>query len=121
MQTAYHKTIAALCWELVYHRLAQGALRQHWLETARRHMESALHTSGLSRAHLTLTTLTPSFCMGASCWSYESWKEAKTAFGRAHTDGHLRTENSSLACKIAFEQCRYDEVKRRFVRAQSNR
>ena len=37
-----HKTIAALCWELVYHRLVQGAVRQHWLETARRHIEVVL-------------------------------------------------------------------------------
>lgn len=37
-----HKIIAALCWELVYHRLVQGAVRQHWLETARRHIEVVL-------------------------------------------------------------------------------
>ncbi|MDN5882921.1 MAG: protein PelE, partial [Nitrosospira sp.] len=34
MRNGYHKTIAALCWELVYHGLAQGAVRQHWLQTA---------------------------------------------------------------------------------------
>ncbi|SFO23527.1 protein PelE [Nitrosospira briensis] len=42
MQHSYHKTIAALCWELVYHRLVQGAVRQHWLQTARHHMELVL-------------------------------------------------------------------------------
>ncbi len=42
MQHGYHKSIAALCWEMVYHRLAQGAVRQHWLQTARRHMERVL-------------------------------------------------------------------------------
>lgn len=41
-RAARHKTIAALCWELVYHRLVQGAVREHWLKTARRHMQSAL-------------------------------------------------------------------------------
>lgn len=42
MRNSYHETIAALCWELVYHRLAQGAVREHWLQAARRHMERVL-------------------------------------------------------------------------------
>ncbi|KIO49165.1 hypothetical protein [Nitrosospira sp. NpAV] len=42
MRNSHHKTIAALCWELVYHRLAQGAVREHWLQTARYHMELVL-------------------------------------------------------------------------------
>lgn len=41
-QRGCHETIAALCWELVYQRLAQGALRTHWLRTARRHLERVL-------------------------------------------------------------------------------
>ncbi|WON74276.1 protein PelE [Nitrosospira sp. Is2] len=54
-RNASHKTIAALCWELVYHRLVQGAVRQHWLATARRHIEFALmspdHVTGKVSGH----------------------------------------------------------------------
>lgn len=42
----YHKTISALCWELVYHHLVQGAARRHWLQAARHHIESVLDSSG---------------------------------------------------------------------------
>jgi hypothetical protein len=39
----HHKAIAALCWELVYHRLVQGAARRHWLQLARHHIEYVLN------------------------------------------------------------------------------
>ena len=38
----HHKAISALCWELVYHRLVQGAARRHWLQLARHHIEYVL-------------------------------------------------------------------------------
>lgn len=41
-QNISRQTIAALCWELVYHRLVHGAVREHWLRTARHHLESVL-------------------------------------------------------------------------------
>lgn len=44
-QNGYRKTIAALCWELVYHKLVQGAVRQHWLKNARVQMEIVLASS----------------------------------------------------------------------------
>lgn len=46
-QNACRKTIAALCWELVYHKLVQGAVRQHWLKNARTQMESVLTSSSI--------------------------------------------------------------------------
>ncbi|MEO8992704.1 MAG: protein PelE, partial [Nitrosospira sp.] len=46
LRNARHKAIAALCWELVYHRLVQGAVKQHWLQTARHHMEVVFASSG---------------------------------------------------------------------------
>ena len=37
-----HRQLAGWCWELVYNGLVQGAVRNHWLKTARQHAESAL-------------------------------------------------------------------------------
>ena len=47
-QNASRKTIAALCWELVYHKLVQGAVRQHWLKNARAQMEVVLTSSSIT-------------------------------------------------------------------------
>jgi hypothetical protein len=47
-QNACRKTIAALCWELVYHKLVQGAVRQHWLKNARTQMEVVLTSSSIT-------------------------------------------------------------------------
>lgn len=112
MQTAYHKTIAALCWELVYHRLAQGALREHWLQTARRHMESALHTSRAEPGTPDVDDPDSWFLYGRILLELRELEEAKTAFGRAHTDGIYEQKILPWLAEIAFEQCRYDEVKR---------
>jgi hypothetical protein len=46
-QNGYRKTIAALCWELVYQKLVQGAVRQHWLKNARAQMEVVLTSSSI--------------------------------------------------------------------------
>ncbi|SET58397.1 hypothetical protein SAMN05216412_10945 [Nitrosospira multiformis] len=48
-QNACRKTIAALCWELVYHKLVQGAVRQHWLKNARAQMEAVLTLPSIPR------------------------------------------------------------------------
>ena len=56
LRNAYHKTIAALCWELVYHNLVQGAVRQHWLQTARRHMEFVIAPSANAASGATATS-----------------------------------------------------------------
>ncbi len=37
-----HRQLAQLAWELVYNQLVQGAVRQHWLNAARQHAETAL-------------------------------------------------------------------------------
>jgi polysaccharide biosynthesis protein PelE len=42
VRKSHHQMIAALCWELVYHRFAEGAVRLHWLQDARYHMEQAI-------------------------------------------------------------------------------
>lgn len=47
-QNASRKTIAALCWELVYHKLVQGAVRQHWLKNACTQMEIVLTSSSIT-------------------------------------------------------------------------
>lgn len=37
-----HRQLAGWCWELVYNGLVQGAVREHWLKSARLHAERAL-------------------------------------------------------------------------------
>lgn len=58
LRNAYHKTIAALCWELVYHNLVQGAVRQHWLQTAQRHIQFVIAPSARAAAGATANTAT---------------------------------------------------------------
>ena len=50
--------------------------------------------------------------MGASCWSYESWKKQKPLLAVRIQDGIYEQKILPWLAEIAFEQCRYDEVKR---------
>ncbi|SEK61016.1 protein PelE [Nitrosovibrio tenuis] len=110
MQVACHKTIAALCWELVYHRLVQGALRQHWLKTARRHLE---------------LVVAPSTSAAADSVDPDSWllygrilldsgelASAKAAFANARANGIDEQKILPWFAEIAFEERKFDEVKR---------
>jgi hypothetical protein len=110
IQTSYHKAIAASCWELVYHKLVQGALRQHWLETARRHMEVALEVPavpGVTEIHDPDAWL----LYGRILLESQDLDEAKTAFGNAQAGGIDEEKIFPWLAEIAFEQGRYDQVK----------
>ena len=41
-----HRQLAGYCWELVYNGLVQGAVRAHWLQSARQHVDAALAQHG---------------------------------------------------------------------------
>jgi hypothetical protein len=136
---ASHKTIAALCWELVYHRLVQGAVRQHWLETARRHIEFALvpaaHVSGHgSHASTTLGDAVllraesleiPEPPAGSEPADADSWMlygrilleaddlaQANKAFARAQGAGMGEQNIAPWLAEIAFRERKFPEVKR---------
>ncbi len=110
MQYTYHKTIAALCWELVYHRLAQGALRQHWLQTARRHIEFVLEPSAAAEA--SPADADSWLLYGRILLDSEELSDAKTAFANARAGGIDEQKILPWLAEIAFEQRRYGEVKR---------
>lgn len=109
MQSAYHKTIAALCWELVYHNLVQGTLRAHWLKTARHHLE---------------LVVSPSVSANAGSADADSWllygrilldsgelAPAKAAFAYARAGGIDEQKILPWLAEIAFEERKFDEVK----------
>ena len=124
-----HKTIAALCWELVYHRLVQGAVRQHWLETARRHIEVVLvpaaHASGNGSATFARVAMpepqrvwdaptTPAVSEAADADSWmlygrilleaDDIAQAEQAFAQRAACRNGRTENRALACRNRFSR-----------------
>src|SRR3954447_1020864 len=112
MRGIYHKSIAALCWELVYHRLVQGGLRQHWLQTARRHIESSLHSSPDEPGIRDIDDADSWLLYGRILLELHELDEAKTAFDNAFKGGIDEQKILPWLAEIAFEQCHFDEVKR---------
>lgn len=136
-RNASHKAIAGLCWELVYHRLVQGAVRQHWLETAQRHIEFALvpaaHLSGHpSHASATLADAAlpvpdpgiPEAPMGRETADADSWMlygrilleadnlaGAKKAFARAQGAGMGEQKVAPWLAEIAFRERKFSDVR----------
>lgn len=124
MQNGYHKTIAALCWELVYHRLAQGAVREHWLQTARHHMELVLAPLVAGPAE----SAKPAESSGSAIPSVpdaNSWllygrilldsgdlAPAREAFASAQAGGIDEQEILPWLAEIAFNERKFSEVKR---------
>ena len=109
MQGGYHKTIAALCWELVYHNLVQCALRTHWLKTARYHLEFIV---------------SPSVSPSSDSADPDSWllygrilldsselTLAKAAFANAQAGGIDQQKILPWLAEIAFEERKFDEVR----------
>jgi polysaccharide biosynthesis protein PelE len=137
-RNASHKAIAGLCWELVYHRLVQGAVRQHWLETAQRHIEFALvpgaHVSG-HPSHASATLADPALPipdpgipeapMGRETADADSWMlygrilleaddlaGAKKAFARAQGAGMGQQKVTPWLAEIAFRERKFSDVRR---------
>ena len=141
MRNGYHKTIAALCWELVYHRLAQGALRQHWLQVARRHLELVFATTAVMplapppAATPTLSVLSALSAMSdtampaaqamSATGDTNSWllygrilldagdfEGAREAFANAQAGGMDEQRVLPWLAEIAFKERKFLEVKR---------
>jgi hypothetical protein len=131
-----HKTIAALCWELVYHRLVQGAVRQHWLETARRHIEVVLvpaaHAPGNGSATFAgvampraaesrdaPTTPAVSAAPDADSWMLygrilleaDDIAQAEQAFARARRAGMGEQKIAPWLAEIAFRERKFEAVR----------
>lgn len=114
MQSVYHATIAALCWELVYHRLTQGAVRQHWLATARHHIETvlfpsmpAIDTSGGAEASRANSWL----LYGRILLESGELAPARKAFLSAQTGGVDQQKILPWLAEIAFNERQFSEVK----------
>ncbi len=132
-----HKTIAALCWELVYHRLVQGAVRQHWLETARRHIEVVLmpaaHASGNGSATFARVAMpraaesrdaptTPAVSEAADADSWmlygrillegDDIAQAEQAFAHARRAGMGEQKIAPWLAEIAFRERKFEAVRR---------
>jgi len=121
MRNACHKAIAALCWELVYHRLVQGAVKQHWLQTARQHMEVVFDAPDDASSGASAVADKP----GASVMSdADSWllygrillesgdlALAGKAFANARAGGTDEQKILPWLAEIAFNERRFSEVK----------
>jgi hypothetical protein len=127
----YHKAISALCWELVYHRLVQGAARRHWLQVARHHIEYVLNPLPLepSAAEKPFPPASgnppePALVHDANSWLLygrillESADEepddlasAKKAFGNAQACGADAQKILPWLGEIAFRERRFSEVR----------
>lgn len=115
MRNSYHETIAALCWELVYHRLAQGAVREHWLQTARRHMELVLDPPDAGPG----ASAVPDRPDGDSWLLYGrilldsgDLARAGNAFANAKASGIDEQKILPWLAEIAFNERKFPEVKR---------
>ncbi len=131
-----HKIIAALCWELVYHRLVQGAVRQHWLETARRHIEVVLmplvRASGSGAATFAgvempgaETLKEPGTSTAFNAGDPDSWMlygrilleaddlvQAGQAFAQARHAGMGEQKIAPWLAEIAFRERKFEAVRR---------
>jgi hypothetical protein len=137
MQHSHHKTIAALCWELVYHRLVQGAVRQHWLQTARHHMELVLVPSSNAQAVVSPASArsamlastdrsdrpstSPAFrAIDANSWllygrillESGDLASAREAFASARAGGMEEQKILPWLAEAAFRERKFSEVKR---------
>jgi hypothetical protein len=130
-RNACHKAIAGLCWELVYHRLVQGAVRQHWLETARRHIEAVLvpaedgsgrapgYAPIASAASLTAEIGSPSAeAADADSWMLygrillegDNLEQAKEVFAWARAAGIEERKIDPWLAEIAFRERKFADV-----------
>ncbi|MBA4142435.1 MAG: protein PelE [Nitrosospira sp.] len=126
-QRACHKAIAALCWELVYQRLVQGAVRQHWLQTARRHIEFVLFPSASAPSSRSdASTFTASkdlpvlvvrdpdslLLYGRILLESGEFVLAREAFASARSAGMSQQKILPWLAEIAFRERQFSEVKR---------
>ncbi len=116
-QNACRKTIAALCWELVYHKLVQGAVRQHWLKNARTQMEVVLGSPSIPRREV------PSASVSASvrAASEASLASPKHAMGEASSlSGSVNADSWLLYGRILLESGEAALARKAFVNAQTH-
>ena len=140
-QNACRKTIAALCWELVYHKLVQGAVSQHWLKNARTQMEIVLTLSSITPGGAASASVPVGTASGSSLTSPkhgtseafslsgdtdpDSWllygrillesgeaALARKAFVNAETHGAPRQQLLPWFAEIAFRERKFSEAKR---------
>lgn len=116
-QNACRKTIAALCWELVYHKLVQGAVRQHWLKNACTQMEVVLSSSPITSgdvpsasASATVRTASEAFLTSTK----HGMSEASSLSGGVNADSWL------LYGRILLESGEAVLARKAFVNAETH-
>jgi polysaccharide biosynthesis protein PelE len=115
VKNSYHKTIAALCWELVYQRLVQGAVKRHWLQTARHHIECALVPSmpALPATHdANSWLLYGRILLESDDLDPAGFVLIKKAFANARTYGADEQKILPWLAEIAFRERKFSDVKR---------
>jgi len=96
-----HRQLAQLAWELVYNQLVQGAVRQHWLNAARQHAETALAT--LSDAPLRLLYV-------RLLLAQDDRSAARTALESAAQAGVAASMLAPWQAELAFRERRFAEI-----------
>jgi hypothetical protein len=94
----------------VYHNLVQGALRAHWLKTARRHLEFIVSPS--ISAHPDTADPDSWLLYGRILLDFGELVPARAAFASARAGGIDEQKILPWLAEIAFEERKFDEVKR---------
>jgi hypothetical protein len=123
LRNAYHKTIAALCWELVYHNLVQGAVRQHWLQTAQRHMQLVIAPLAHAASGATTGTAMPTVSAASAASIQSSVPAVSTDFTRVDTSSLPQAADPDswlLYGRILLESGEYALARGAFISAGVN-
>ena len=102
MSGHYHHAIAELCWELSYHNLVQGAVRQHWLHVARSHLDQALALAPRASAWV---------LSGRLSLVLNDLSNARVAFMSAQALGLSRQSLLPYLAEVAFRERHFSEVR----------
>ncbi len=96
-----HRQLAGWCWELVYNGLVQGAVRSHWLKTARQHAELALAQQPSADLHLLHARI---------LFEQDEVMAAATALQQAEAAGIAPAMLAPWRAELAFRQRRFADV-----------
>ena len=96
-----HRQLAGYCWELVYNGLVQGAVRTHWLQAARQHVDAAL----AQQSSADLCVLAVRIAL-----EQQDLAAAADALQRAEQSGVAPAVLACWQAELAFRQRRFADI-----------
>ena len=105
-RAATERSLAFLYWELIYLDLAEGDIRDYFLDQVITRAEAALDVM----AYGPLAAL-----LGRACMEKGDYERAKAAFAQAEHSGVERLVLAPYRAEIAFQERRFSEVRSRLM------